>query len=208
MLLTFFKVGVQSHKRIQRRIAADDDDQNGGHDSDLPSAPEQVHTPSINATEVIQNKDEKEDDVVKEVVDNAHGKEVEQEVTEQENEPADDNEDDDMSLSSKIEALRSKEGIDDDDVILRIKYQPTNQNLIPVVADVETAVMHDDNMEVEVVGEKPTEFKSMFEDNSFVYFGADGQSFGIEDVDTYMKIQQIKFLKKQLIRLTWNMLSN
>ncbi|GAB2290890.1 hypothetical protein Dimus_025154 [Dionaea muscipula] len=98
-----------------------------------------------------------------------------------------DNKDDDMLLSSKIEVLRSKEGIDDDDdVILSIKYQPSNQNLIPVAVDVETVAVHDDDIEVEVIGEKPVELESKFKDNSLVYFGADGQSFRIEDVDTYM----------------------
>ncbi|GAB2283275.1 hypothetical protein Dimus_017796 [Dionaea muscipula] len=139
----------------------DNDDDNDGNDGDHLTAPEQAQTSSINATEVIDDvDDDKEDDVIESASQEAQrdGKEAI-------------DEDDDLPLSSKIEALRSKEAVDDDDdVLLSIKYQPTSQDLILANVDLEIASVNNKDMEVD----EPAVLESKFEDNSLVYFGADG----------------------------------
>ncbi|GAB2271050.1 hypothetical protein Dimus_005900, partial [Dionaea muscipula] len=42
----------------------DDDDSNDENDGNYPNASEKAHTPSVNATEVVQIEEEKEDDAV------------------------------------------------------------------------------------------------------------------------------------------------
>ncbi|GAB2271444.1 hypothetical protein Dimus_006281, partial [Dionaea muscipula] len=144
-----------------------------------------VHTPSVNATEVVDVEEEKDDDVVE-----SAGQEAidEEQHVEKDGEQDDEDEDDDMPLRSKNEALRSDKTVDDDDVLLSIKYQPSNQDLMPTVADVEAVADHNNDMEVEIVGEKPAEMESKFDDNSLEYFGVDGQSFAIEDVGKTTRI--------------------
>ncbi|GAB2294428.1 hypothetical protein Dimus_028636 [Dionaea muscipula] len=93
-----------------------------------------------------------------------------------------------MAIRLKIEALRSNKEMNDDDVILSMKYQVTSQEVIPVEADLKVVGEHDE-MEEEVVEERLTDLTSKFEDNgnSLVCFIADGkESFGIDDVNAYM----------------------
>ncbi|GAB2294861.1 hypothetical protein Dimus_029054 [Dionaea muscipula] len=106
----------------------------------------------------------------------------EEQNVEKDGEDDDIDEDDDMPLRSKIEAIRSDNTADDDDVLLSIKYQPVSQDLIPADADLEVAAVNNEDMEVE----EPAVSESKLEDNSLIYFGPNGESFGIEDIDTYL----------------------
>ncbi|GAB2299250.1 hypothetical protein Dimus_033320, partial [Dionaea muscipula] len=161
------------------------------HDGDQPTTLEQVQTPSMNATEVIDDDEEKEDDAVRsagqEAVDNAHHN-AKADVGREDVEHGDDDDEDNVPLSSKTETFRNDKAVVDDDVLLSIKYQPTKHDLIPADADLEAVVMHDEDMEINTVEETPANLESKFEDNSLVYFGADGESFGIDDVDAYMNL--------------------
>ncbi|GAB2287901.1 hypothetical protein Dimus_022256, partial [Dionaea muscipula] len=110
--------------------------------------------------------------VGQEVVDDAH-LHVEVDIGRKDVQQVQDDDGDNVPLSSKIKALRSDKAADDDDIILSIMFQTTP--LIPIESDLEMIeAHHDEEIEVEVEGEKPVEMGSKFEDNNLVYFGADG----------------------------------
>ncbi|GAB2294755.1 hypothetical protein Dimus_028949 [Dionaea muscipula] len=167
----------------------DDDGHDGGNDGKKPTAQEHVQTPSVNATEVVDNNDNNDEDVVNSAsqdpreaakqIDDAEGKddETRNAVEEVVDVDDDDDEEDNMSLSTGFEALRREEVVDDDDVSLCLKYQTTPQELITVDANLEIASVNADEMEVEIVEQNI----STLDDEE--------ELFGIDDVEALIEIE-------------------
>ncbi|GAB2268188.1 hypothetical protein Dimus_003166, partial [Dionaea muscipula] len=88
----------------------------------------------------------------------------------------DEDDEDNIPLSSGVEVLRrsNKDDDDDDNVPLSLKYQTTPQSLLPVDTDVEVLSVNPAEMEVEV------------EDNNLLVVGDDGEMYGIDDMDVYI----------------------
>ncbi|GAB2288166.1 hypothetical protein Dimus_022508 [Dionaea muscipula] len=80
----------------------------------------------------------------------------------------DDAEEDNMPLSSRIKAFRRGYAVDEDDVVLSLKYQAPQQGLINVDADLEVVCANTAEMEVDTVD--------------------DDELFGIDDVDAFFEI--------------------
>ncbi|GAB2288167.1 hypothetical protein Dimus_022509 [Dionaea muscipula] len=117
-----------------------DNDEDDGNDFQRHDADYNVHATSINATEVIADEDEHDDDAVElacnEIVD----------VARHDND--DDGEEDNMPPSSRIKAFRRGYAVDEDDVVLSLKYQAPQQGLINVDADLEVVCANTAEMEV------------------------------------------------------------
>ncbi|GAB2285923.1 hypothetical protein Dimus_020355 [Dionaea muscipula] len=88
----------------------------------------------------------------------------------------DDDDEDNMPLSLKIEALRRGDADDEDNVVLSLKYQAPQQDLIYVNANLEVACENDAEMEVKVVDQN----HSVVDD--------DTELSGIDDVEAFIKI--------------------
>ncbi|GAB2297541.1 hypothetical protein Dimus_031639, partial [Dionaea muscipula] len=88
----------------------------------------------------------------------------------------DEDNEDNIPLSSSVEVLRRRNEDDDSDVPLSLKYHTTPQSLIPV----------DDDLEV--VGVNPAVMEVDVDDNSLILIGDDGELYGIDDVDALIDI--------------------
>ncbi|GAB2268822.1 hypothetical protein Dimus_003766, partial [Dionaea muscipula] len=167
----------------------DDDDHVGNHQTDQ----EKVQTPSVNTTEVIEDADDEDDDVVdssghafdyaQEDDDEQHdgrddaerhkavestGEEVVADVHQDAEEKVEhDNDDDNMQLCSSFEALR-RGYINDDDILLSHKYQATLQSL-------------EADKDMEVVDITPRVLE--MDDNTAIFMSTDGVVCGINDMD-------------------------
>ncbi|GAB2294407.1 hypothetical protein Dimus_028615, partial [Dionaea muscipula] len=87
-----------------------------------------------------------------------------------------DDDEDNMLLSSRIEALRRGDTVDEDDVVLSLKYQVPQQDLIKVDAGLEVVGVNTAEMEVEIVNQN---LSAVDEDEKL---------FGIDDVDAFIDI--------------------
>ncbi|GAB2295970.1 hypothetical protein Dimus_030116, partial [Dionaea muscipula] len=170
----------------------ENDGHDSGNNGHQPSAPEKVQTSSVNAAEVVDNDDEKEDDVVDsggQETRAAEGQGDENQDDDQEStgsindeadpavsvEPADiaeknvidfeDDDEDNIPLSSSVKTLRKGNEDDEDNVPLSLN-----------------------DTDLEVVGVHPAEVEVEVEDNSLLVVGEDGELYGIDDVDAYTDI--------------------
>ncbi|GAB2268296.1 hypothetical protein Dimus_003269, partial [Dionaea muscipula] len=96
-----------------------------------------------------------------------------------------DDDENNIPLSSSVEALRKGDTVDDDNVPLSQKYHAPPQILISVDTNLEVAGAFTEEMEVEIVGSNPAEMEVEVEveDNSLLVVGDDGEMYGIDDVD-------------------------
>ncbi|GAB2284248.1 hypothetical protein Dimus_018714 [Dionaea muscipula] len=151
---------------------------------------ENDQTPSINATKVIADNEEQDDDVVdsagQEIMDAAQQDDDDQGVTNADLATEDaamqaieGNEDDDennIPLSSEIEVLRRGNANDDDNVVLSLKYQATPQELILVDTEMEVDGVNSEEIEVEVF------------DQNLSAIDNEEELYGIDDVNAYIDI--------------------
>ncbi|GAB2289107.1 hypothetical protein Dimus_023410 [Dionaea muscipula] len=191
-LKEFFKVGALTHKRFsaKKKLAEgkddDSDDNDDAHDGDHQAVQEKAQTPSLNATEVVDVDEDQEDDVVnssghdlsdfssQSVKNNNDNVEIEAEPENVEREEViasidnDEEDEDNVLLSSKIEALRRGHAEDNDNILLSHKYQATPQSQEA-----------DEDMEVVDITPRVLEM----DNNTVTFMGTDGIVYDIDDME-------------------------